>query len=203
MFTRACHGPNSQKNVSNPRPPIPFIERYITILTCHLWLGRASGHVPSGFFRPKIWMHNPFSPTCATCPTSTILLNLITGTLQKFYLVLRLNRKSTPPSYFRLKSTHAYLSDTSFADNAALLNKTKKTWTFLFWKDCHSAFFSGTACLYGWIRGIFKKLPHFLSQDMFSLSFGHHKWAWTRSYLPTAFLDCELQTQYRRFSHIL
>jgi len=50
---------------------------------------------------------------------------LITGTLQEFYLALRLNRKSTPPSHFRIKSTHVYLSDTSFADNAALLNKKR------------------------------------------------------------------------------
>jgi len=131
-------------------------------------------------------MHNPFSPTRDTCPTSINLRNLITGTLQKFCLALRLNRKSTPPSHFRLKSTHVYLSDTSFADNAALLNKKK--WTFLFWKVCHSAGFTGTAGLYGWIRRIFIKFPHFLPQDTFSLSFRHHKQAWTKSYLPTVFL---------------
>jgi hypothetical protein len=124
--TSACPVSSSQNNESNPHPPIPFIYRYIKILSSHLCLARASGYFPSGFSGQKFECTIRYLPCVLHAPTSIILNNLITGILRTFYAVLRLNWIRSPPSHFQIQSTQAYLSDTYNLCTWCVVVKRKK-----------------------------------------------------------------------------
>lgn len=91
-------------------------------MSFHLCLGHANGHFV--FFDQKFECIIRSFP-CVLHVPHAILLNLITSTLQIFYLVFSPKSYGPPPSHIQIQSKQASLSNTAFVDDASLGNNVQ------------------------------------------------------------------------------